>query len=284
MKRSTTGHWAVRSSGTGARLSEPQRAGYSAAAQRAARRSTAFSLIELLIVLGIIGILAAISLPALRGLGKSNSTDSAAQQLVDDLALARSRAINGRTIVHVVFVPTNMMVLNVGPSTYAQSVQARLIDGGFRTYGFFSNRSIGDQPGRPQPQYMEDWRTLPDGVLLAKYEYEPEAYNVWLAANPTNRPLDWIQIPFPTEDALPNWVPHIAFGPEGGLVDSQGERVFGAEFIEVANGSVLSGRDDAGNQVTPPDWMHAPTQPGSEIRIRVDGFTGKAQVVKPEIQ
>lgn len=241
-----------------------------------------FSLIELLVVLAIIGILAALGLPALKGMSKINQADSAAQQLVDDLALARARAINGRTTVHMVFVPTNIVTLTVG-SAYAQAVQNRLLEGPYRTYGFFAERKVGDQPGQPTPYYMDDWKTLPDGLLLAAYEYEPELYANWLAANPTNRPLGVIQIPFPTADAQTNWVHHVAFGPEGGLVDEQGNRVFGAEFIELAQGSILAVRDDMRNLIQF-DVRHSASPTNSQIRIRVDGFTGKAQVVKPEIQ
>src|SRR5437762_1411256 len=66
---------------------------------------TAFTLLELLIVLAIIGFLSAMALPHLKGLTRSNVMGSANQQLLDDIALARQRAINGRTVVCMVFMP-----------------------------------------------------------------------------------------------------------------------------------------------------------------------------------
>ena len=64
-----------------------------------------FTLIELLIVLAIIGLLTTIALPHLKGLTRSNIMASANEQLLADLASARQRAINGRSVVSVVFMP-----------------------------------------------------------------------------------------------------------------------------------------------------------------------------------
>lgn len=64
-----------------------------------------FTLIEMLVVVGIIGILAAISLPAMKGIGQANLTAAANRQLLDDLSYARLRAISDRTTVYMVFVP-----------------------------------------------------------------------------------------------------------------------------------------------------------------------------------
>ena len=53
----------------------------------------AFSLIELLVVIGIIAAVSVISVPVMRGLGQSNVMTSGTQQLVDDLMLARHKAM-----------------------------------------------------------------------------------------------------------------------------------------------------------------------------------------------
>ena len=66
--------------------------------------SGAFSLIELLVVVAIIGLLSAVTLPSLKGLNKSNVLKTTHRQLVDDLTLARTMAINNRSTVYVVFL------------------------------------------------------------------------------------------------------------------------------------------------------------------------------------
>ena len=67
----------------------------------------AFTLIEMLVVISIIGILAGLAVPALKNLGKSNVNISAARQLLDGVGRARQLAIANHTTVYMVFVPTN---------------------------------------------------------------------------------------------------------------------------------------------------------------------------------
>src|SRR5436309_6306153 len=75
------------------------------------RRLAAFTIIELLVVMGIIAILTTIGLPALKGFGKGTGMAGAQRQMLQDLGLARLAAINGRTSVYMVFVPTNVHAL-----------------------------------------------------------------------------------------------------------------------------------------------------------------------------
>src|SRR5665213_3616923 len=67
----------------------------------------AFTLLEMLVVITVIGLLATLALPHLGGMNKSNSMAAATQQLIDDVALARQRAMANRTVVYMVFLPTN---------------------------------------------------------------------------------------------------------------------------------------------------------------------------------
>src|SRR5437016_10103978 len=82
----------------------------SAGAGRIRMHCAAFTLIELLVVMAIIGLLATIGLPALKGFGKGTGMAGAQRQLLDDLALARLRAISGRTTIYMVFVPPGITV------------------------------------------------------------------------------------------------------------------------------------------------------------------------------
>ena len=66
---------------------------------RSKANNEAFTLLELLVVMGIILILLAATVPAVIGLSKSNSLNSAGRIVTNILTIARSEAINRRTLV-----------------------------------------------------------------------------------------------------------------------------------------------------------------------------------------
>lgn len=67
------------------------------------RRCAAFSLIELLIVVAIIGVIAGFGVPALQGVLRGSALTQAAGQITDNLNLARQHAITKNRIVEVRF-------------------------------------------------------------------------------------------------------------------------------------------------------------------------------------
>ena len=72
-----------------------------------APRQSAFTLIELLMVIAIIGILGAITLPSLKNFRAHDALAASTRQLLDDVARARQYAISQRTTVYMVFCPSN---------------------------------------------------------------------------------------------------------------------------------------------------------------------------------
>src|SRR5579872_3782665 len=67
----------------------------------------AFTLIELLTVIAIVGILAALVAPVFIHFSKPDVTEAATRQMLDDVARARQLAISQRSTVYMVFIPTN---------------------------------------------------------------------------------------------------------------------------------------------------------------------------------
>jgi prepilin-type N-terminal cleavage/methylation domain-containing protein len=240
----------------------------------------AFSLIELLVVIGIIAAVSVISVPVIRGLGQSNVVTSGTQQLMDDLMLARHKAMVGRTTVHVVFVP-NMSDQAVpgGLDTRDQRVWERLRGGGYTMYALYAERTLGDQPGHRNDRYITDWRTLPDGVFIAEYEYDAPG------GNEPFRAFNQRVFPFPSEQSpVERVLPHISFDQNGSLYQTNlaGARVYQPEYIWLAKGSVLVSRN--GTAVTI-DAREVPlwNSTNNYNRIRIDPVSGRARLERPEI-
>ncbi len=234
-----------------------------------ARTVAAFTLAELLVVIGIIAILAAIGLPALRGLGQSNAIDAATRQMLDDLAYARLRAINDRTTVFMLFVPPNaeQQVTNLAP---------------YRLTGYtlYSRRSVGEQPGRSSPRQLIPWRRLPDGVFFAINKLADPAFSGVLT-NKLQEPFAWtnnfyIAI---TNRVYALGMRYIAFDDRGRLTrfDALGRPLPTGEdqFIALVRGSVTHPQDGQGRYLEL-DAVEVP--PGNRRYIRINWLTGRAEV------
>lgn len=236
---------------------------------------SAITVLELMVVIAIIALLSALAVPAIRGLTRSNTISSANRQLLDDIALARQRAINERSIVHIVFVPTNVANLQAFPphpsAERDRKVLTNLWTGAQVRYALFAERSAGDQPGQHHSRYLTGWHSLPEGVFISESTLDR-----------LERVHD---VPFPTVNGNRYDLPHIAFDLSGAIVDTNGVRRTEGQYLELARGSIMYQRDPNGG-VSYYDVQENP--PGNSInnynRIRIDGLTGRAKVERPEIQ
>jgi prepilin-type N-terminal cleavage/methylation domain-containing protein len=262
--------------------------------------ASAFTLVELMVVIVIIGILASITVPALKGLGQANRTAAAQRQILDDLALARLRAINDRAPVYMVFVPVNVGDAFDRAKTTANTPQAKaertqltnLVNSAFSTYALIAERTAGDQPGRHTRRYITEWRSLPEGTIFAPYKLlgrVPGAANEYTrsyaiaATNFSSLP----PLPFPRSksDAFP--LPYIAFNAQGQMMSQRDE------IITLAKGSVFLSRNPDGTTphkaladvqlTTPIDAARAPqTQTNSYQFVRINWLTGRARIEQPD--
>lgn len=257
-----------------------------------AAKASGFSLVELLVVMAIIGILAAIGLPALRGLGGSNDIAAANRQLIDDLAFARFKAINERTVVYVVFVSQDILTANLNNQQKIEVAKKANLQ--YTSYALFSKRSLGDQPGPGTAHYITDWKTLPQGVYILTNKFDVTlalAPDSARAAIPVaNRPFSYVDVPFPTVTDKLIKLPVVAFDFQGRLVafDSSG-RLKQAEdlVIPLVKGSIIypqESRDVAKQRsLDPAEVIETPKNNYTNNPVvRVDWLTGRARSVRPE--
>jgi len=255
--------------------------------------ASAFTLMELLVVLAIIGILAAVALPAMKGMQKSNVMVSATRQMIDDLARARATAIRERTTVHVVFVPPTVATMTPSPAQDKGGLIDRkqwtnLLSGPFTRYAIFADRTVGDQPGQPRQRYIGEWRQLPEGVTIAEWEFVDVGGAVWDNTPITDRPLKFDDIVFPTASGTKYRVPHVAFDATGALLvyNSSGVRVLEDEVISLARASVLVVRNEMTRELIDFNVRESPPNNSKDNfnRVRIDALTGRARAERPEIQ
>ena len=289
--------------------------------QRARRKpatrsaGSAFTLLELLIVLAIMGLLAAITLPAMKGMRQTNAVAAANRQLLDDLGAARQRAIKDGTVVMVLFLPPANNADANKFSALSDEQKKILLRGQLTSYAMLAERAAGDQPGRRRPRYFTHgggvWRSLPDGMFFPVWKF-PQSLNGGDGTNAavfaqlfpgTLSPPGFISafrmlagVPIPTiANGITNVpVPYVAFNARGQLVYSatgtaRGPFELATEdaIIPLARGSIFLARTTAQALAwDKPDVLEKP--PGNSVEnynlIIIDKLTGRARIESPQIQ
>ena len=234
-------------------------------------RGRGFTLIELLVVLTIIGIVAAMVLPSMRK--KNTAMPAANRQLLDDLSLARQRAINGRATVYVVFAPPLRKNSQSVFDPLSDADKQTLLTGQYTSYALFTPRSVGAQPGTENPRYLTPWKSLPEGVFVATNKFFEDFNGVGPFAYTRTIP-----VPAVTNGVYP-LVPFIAF-------DYQGRVVGGDAIIPLARGSIFYPRKADGKFDLTDFTVDVVENPrGNSIsnwnHVRIDFLTGRAKVLQP---
>jgi type II secretory pathway pseudopilin PulG len=111
---------------------------------------TAFTLLELLVVMGIIIIALAALVPAVTSLSKSGGRRAARNALLGGIEQARAEAIKSAQATYVVF------------PTFTSGTQSTLDRYNYRSYAIFVDNAAN--PG--SVKQLTDWKSFPTGVAL----------------------------------------------------------------------------------------------------------------------
>ena len=281
-----------------------------------------FTLIELLVVFTIIGLIAALSMPALKGFGQGNLVNNVVRQLTDDISLARSRAISDRCTVYVLFVSTNiswernqfqtrlngaaMMLPAIERQRFIQNSRqlwTNLAQQQYTAYAVYASRTVGDQPSQQKPRYLTEWKSLPDGVMFHPYKLTNNVTKSYWMNEKTNQRIagvtNWIEAPllqikcrFPNAKGPEMNMPCIAFNHKGELIfpwmELNSEKPELLSLPSWCDYEVLPIVKASGFYETPGNLVEitplAALDKPPLMRIRIDGKTGKVTALQDELR
>jgi len=256
----------------------------------------AFTLLELMMVIAIIGFVAGMTLSHIGNFGHANSMSAAARQIQDDAALARQLAMTKRSTVYMVFLPPEFWTNAAYANVQFNPQETNLMMHQYAAYALVSLSSVGDQPGKHTPRYLTDWRYLPDGVFFAPFEFglsNNAYYNITTTntlSGTTNQNVvyGWSSVtgvPFPSlypPNTLTMTLPCIAFTPQGSLTTP-----YTNQYIALARGSIFYPTDTNGVPLFGPANL-AESPANNDVNnpnlLQIDWLTGRATLVQNQFQ
>ena len=182
-------------------------------ALRPLREQCAFTLVELLAVIGIMGLLAAVGVPALKGLTGSGGRKQALSQVMGAIEIARNTAISTGTNAAVIFPD-----LNFASQPYRYRSMAVITWEATNTNSVTTNSMLGS------------WITLPQGIVL---------HDTQINQLPTLTNTTALRIPPSTTPANTMNLRAIVFQSDGALEESYYTNTLTLNGISFYEGAVI---------------------------------------------
>jgi prepilin-type N-terminal cleavage/methylation domain-containing protein len=177
------------------------------------REQSAFTLVELLAVVGIMGLLAAVAVPALKGLTGSGGRKQALSQVMGALEIARNTAISTGTNAAVIFPD-----LNFASTPYR-----------YRSMAVISWDTTNTTTGTNV--MTGSWITLPQGVVL---------HDKQINQLPTLTNTTALRIPPSTNSTATLNLRAVVFQSDGGIPDEYYKKEIKEDGISFYEGAVVA--------------------------------------------
>jgi len=276
------------------RATEKQSRPFAFASAHSAIRTpqSAFTLVELMAVIAVVGLLVAVSIPAFRGMGGASQVANAGRQFNNALMAARQYAVARGVNVRVVVACEDTVRGASNDEEKAMNCSAYAIMWQSNSLTWQVTLQSPAQPNVPQGQglwyYLQPWRMLPNGVVFDPARQELQSSDGRITLPPTTifqgrqatrmnqaaatRDL----IPFPNDlGRVPTSVAFVQFKPTGQPTVSGSVRLV-AGFVETDGDLVVRGR----NTPTSAQGSDDPAAANSVV-LQWDEISGRIQWVQP---
>lgn len=162
------------------------------------RQKRAFTLIELMVVVGLIGLIMMFAIPAFQGADQGGRVRAAVFQLNTTINLARQTAITSRQNVHILF-PTNAATASTDLSLVP-----------YASYAVYGERD----------HYLGEWRKLPSGVVFdgrftRGSESGPQIRNIFMQT--TTNYTKTVRFPYTSDSNNFERIVALTYRPDGAL-------------------------------------------------------------------
>jgi type II secretory pathway pseudopilin PulG len=142
----------------------------------ASRRAGGFTLVELLVVIGIMLLMLKLTLPSIKSLMAGTTGSMARSQLIGDLNRARNMALRNGLPVYVVFMPVLSRIGGTWDQGYFEKDPNDPLKGEANdllgkqavAYALYAEKLPGDQPRDPSNHWLTDWKNLPEGFYFTE--------------------------------------------------------------------------------------------------------------------
>jgi len=164
-------------------------------------RPAAFSLIEILVVMSIVGVLLALAAPGFVSLGPNRKM--AIHEVSGFLENARARSVAAGTEMIVAFADESF------PDE----------DGAYRSYALFTLEGSAAGVGGTRPlRQLSPWRTLPEGLVFARSEHFDVEAGIAFRTILDAPVRQHFPAPGAAGTSAAMILPYLLFGPEGGVL------------------------------------------------------------------